>query len=428
MTRISLSQTPNFKQLPLPKKRKFCYLNEFPISRDAFLKLKKSHKKNHQRQAKIVEIVNYFVQKGKGICYTRNEKWLKILKKEGFNCCNSTFDKDIAKLRKLNLIFTNSWNKPQRVGGGKVRHIITPWDITKYQKDYIEALNKKGKGKPDNTKKSFYAYKEKIMHLNFPAKHNVPNFPPRPKITRRSDRNNTPYINIPPIIPLQGDGIANFSQKRVRKRKRPPKIKKTYEKIDETQLKTHYDMSSAIEKMCLQPQFTGREQQLKENFRIAYNIAYDRPMQWKKTPLHLAAHATLNGYKLNIMQSESESELESESEPEQYEYEMKEKKYYELYDHLKWGDRGCVDRPMPPRMQYQARELAQKLASAHGEKLEKLGYKIGKYDIRYSDLQAECTIKYNDPYVFAGMLGQCVERGWNDVVEYMKSKLWNHPN
>lgn len=198
MTRTSLSQTLNLKQAPLQKRRKYCYFNEFPASRDAFLQLKKSHKKNHQRQAKIVEIVNYFIQKGKGICYSKNQKWIKMLEAEGFACCISTFDKDIAKLRKLNLIFTNSWNKPQRLGGGKIRHIITPWNIAKYEKDYIEALNTKGKGKPDFTKKAFYAYKEKIMKINFPAKHNVPNFPPRRKITSRSDRNNTSYI-IPPI-------------------------------------------------------------------------------------------------------------------------------------------------------------------------------------------------------------------------------------
>lgn len=419
MTRTSLSQTLNLKQAPLQKRRKYCYFNEFPASRDAFLQLKKSHKKNHQRQAKIVEIVNYFVQKGKGICYTRNEKWIKMLESEGFACCSSTFDKDIAKLRKLNFIFTNSWNKPQRLGGGKIRHMITPWNIAKYEKDYIEAVNTKGKGKPDFAKKAFYAYKEKIMQLNFPSKHNVPNFPSRRKITRRSDRINTPYINLPPIIPLKGDGIdqlSQISQKRVRKRKRPPKIKKTYERIDETQLKTHYDMSSAIEKMCLQPQFTGREQQLKENFRRAYNLAHDQPMQWQKTPLHLAAHATLRGYDLTMKKSDIPTHTNTDQ------------KYFDLYDHLKWGDETYCVEPLDKSMKRKARALAHELHAKYPEKLQELGYTIGKYDIRKIDLQSECTIKFNSPYLFAGILARCVDRGWNDVVEYMKSKLWNHPN
>lgn len=414
MTPTSLSQIRNFKQAPLQKRRKFCYLNEFPISRDAFLKLKTSKKINHQRQAKIVEIANYFVQKGKGLCYTQNQTWIKLLEKEGFKCCSSTIDKDLAKLRKMNLIHTNSWNRPKRVRGGGIRHIITPWNIEQYEKNYIEAINKNGQPKPDKTKKAFYAYKEKIMQINFPATHNVPNFPSSRKFTRRSDRINTTYINIPPIIPLKGDEIVKISRKRIRKRRRPPKPKKIYERIDENQLKTHYDMSSAIEKMCLQPQFSGREQQLKENFRKAYNLAHDQPMQWQKTPLHLAAHATLRGY-----------------DPAMKKYDLPpipDQKYFDLYDHLKWGDETYCVEPLDKSMASKARSLAQQLNAEYGEKLQELGYTIGKYDIKKIDLQSECTIKYNNPYIFAGMLQRCVDRGWNDVVEYMKAKLWNKTN
>lgn len=413
MTRISLSQPLNFHQLPLSKKRKNCYLNEFPISRDAFLKLKKSKKKNHQRQAKIVEIVNYFIQKGKGLCYTRNEKWIKLLEKQGFRCCSSTIDKDLAKLKKMNLIHINSWNKPQRCNGGSIRHIITPWNITQYEKNYIESLNKKGKGKPDETKKAFYVYKEKIMRLNFPATHNVPNFPARPKITRRSDRINTPYINIPPIIPLQGDGIAQLSQKRVRKRRRPPKIKKTYEQIDENQLKTHYDMSSAIEKMCLQPQFSGKEQQLKENFRRAYNLTHDQPMQWQKTPLHLAAHATIHGYDLKYGEKRGET---IQSKPADY--------YYNLYPCLKFGDYSYEPEPLNKEMASKCRSLLHEVRSRFGDQIKEAGYAIGEYNIEKSDLMNVVKIKYDNPYIFSGIRDSCRLHNLDALLQFLSDKLF----
>lgn len=411
MTRISLSKPRNLRQVSLSKKRKFFYLNELPHSRDLFLKLKNSKKTNHRRWAKIVEKVNYFIQKGKGICYASNEYWVKILNKEGFKCCESTFDKDILALRKMGLIWTNSWTKPKRVRGGAVRHIITPWNLHQYEKNYIEVLNKKGKGKPDATKKSFYEYKEKMMKFNFPVTHNVPNFPPRKKITSPSDRRNTTYINIPPIIPLKGDEIAKSSRKRIRKRKRPPKIKKSYERIDENELKTHYDMTRALDRMLSQPQFKGREEQLKENFRKAYNLTHDAPVHWQKTPLHLAAHATLRGYDPLTRPKESLTQCEEN--------------YFELYDHLKWGDETYLVEPMSKSHAYKSRKLALELNEKYGEKLREMGYTIGNYEIKKLDLQSECSIKYNNPYLFAGMLSRCVDRGWDDVVEFMKSKLWN---
>lgn len=172
MTRTSLSQHPNLSQDSLPKKRKFCYLNELPASKELYEKLKHSKKKNHRRQAKIVDIINHFLQKGKGICYTQTKKWVELLKNEEFKACKETIQNDFNKLEELGLIWRNSWTRPKHGGSGSVRHLITCWNLHRYETEYIEALNKKGLGKPDETKTEFYQYKERVMKENFP-KHNA---------------------------------------------------------------------------------------------------------------------------------------------------------------------------------------------------------------------------------------------------------------
>lgn len=70
------------------------------------------------------------------------------------------------------MIWINSWTRPKHGGSGSVRHLITCWNLHRYETEYIEALNKKGLGKPNETKKEFYQYKDRVMTENFP-KHNA---------------------------------------------------------------------------------------------------------------------------------------------------------------------------------------------------------------------------------------------------------------
>lgn len=173
MTPKILHHASNLTQYSLSKrKRKYCYLHELPISKELYLKLKNSKKKNHLRWAKIIDIINYFVQRGKGLCYTKTKKWVQLLEKESFTACGKTIENDFRALEKLGLIWINSWTRPKHGGGGSVRHLITAWNIQRYEHEYIEALNKKGLGKPDQTKKEFYQYKTRVMSENF-LQHNA---------------------------------------------------------------------------------------------------------------------------------------------------------------------------------------------------------------------------------------------------------------
>lgn len=448
----SLPQPANFSQLSFGKKeRKFCHFSELPISKNIYLELKNSKKRKHRRQAKILERVHYLNQKGeKHLCYMKNKAIKEYLNKEGYECCSRTIDNDLKDLIKMNMLFSNSWNvykyeKNRKDSddvkwNGSVRHLVTPWDIYHYEKNYILATNKKGKPKPKELKKKFYEFKNRVMEQNFPELHNK-------KITQKIEEKIASVLieptkginNYPPIIPPKGGKIVKISRKmgkvhhteRIRRvrRRNPPKI---YPKIDDQRLihaltreKSGKDaltatnpigeMEHALATMCLQPQFSGREETLRTNFRIAWGLHRDRGTQWRKSPLHLAAHATLHGYAIKTGITETTEETKNTADTD----------YSILQPLLKWGIRTdpAPPEPLSKSAKYTVRCLAHDLQRDHGDILEDLGYRAEAYGLRCVTTCSDHTVPYDSPYVFAGLMEKCRDRGLVEIAEWFKTAL-----
>lgn len=426
------------------KKQKFHYINELPVYAAIYFQLKNSHKENWRRWAFLLDKVIYFFRCGKGICYTQSETWIKILAAGGFKACKKTIENDFKALEKLGLLWRNTWSRPKKAKGGRVRQIVTAWNLDKYENGYIEAINVKGIPKPDKTKKKFYAYKEKVMAANFP-RHNAffrgeSKKLSRKKVTVPSVRMKPSVIYNPPIIPPQGGEIVEISENqvkkntpRVRKIRRPPKPPKIYQKVDDqkliyalqrpergTQITTATnpigEMESALATMCHQPQFAGREETLRTNFRIAWGLHRDRGTPWRKSPLHLAAHATLHEYAIKTQYMEEMTTTEENVK------ETKTIDYSILQPLLKWGDRTdpAPPPPLPAKAKYAAKALAHALQKDHAATMEDLGYTAEAYGMRCVTTCCDTTVKYEDPYVFAGLMEKCRDRGLVEIALWFK--------
>lgn len=459
MTPRSLSQHTNLSQDSFIRKtkkrllRKFQYRNELPGYANLYYKLKTSSKKNWRRWAYIIDQIQLFIIRGKGLCYSQTKTWVILLAKAGFDVCGKTFQNDLKALEDLGLIHRNSWTRPKNAKSGGVRHLITAWDLYRYEHNYIQAVNKKGKGKPKQAKKRFYAYKEKVTTDNFPQHNAFLRGESRkitrekiasPKISIPSFRTDSSSIYNPPIIPPQGGEIVKISQNqskrttcRVRKRRRTAKPRKIYQKVDDqrliyalqrpergTQITTATnpigEMESALATMCHQPQFAGREDTLRTNFRIAWGLHRDRGTAWRKSPLHLAAHATLHGYAIKTHTTEEN---------------MKETKntadidYSILQPLLKWGIRTdpAPPDPLPAKAKYTAKSLAYALQKDHSATMEDLGYRAEAYGLRCITTCSDHTVQYDSPYVFAGLMEKCRDRGLVEIAKWFKGAFTPRP-
>lgn len=166
-----------------------------------------------------------------------------------------------------------------------------------------------------------------------------------------------------------------------------------------------HEMELAVNRMCLtQPQFQGKQSQLKENLRKAWSLQHDSGIKFTKSPLHLAAHATINGYQIA-------------------EYKPPQKDYSALASKLRWGSEIPYVEPLSKKMQIQAKYLAHELKEKYGEILNDLGYSINEYEMKKQTDWSEVSIKYSNPYLFADMMNKCLQYGHTEITSFILSKL-----
>lgn len=455
MTRISLSQTPNFKQLPLSKKGKNCYSKE----KSKLFHLKASSRNINYKDPLAWAVYEYLqlperIRKtfdylrrletysgGKGYIFPENKTIARKMKYS-----EKTAERHIKHLVDVGLLWRHSYHPPRIANKGIKRVMCTFLNIdqfrikkicrfrkfgvlhkkciqsfekyVRYMKhqstnfmreemeeiqaeiDANEARNEFNYQKEKNDRK---AYAELSNHMHHSLYENEGCMS---DVSLRDKYDNTIYNN-----------SLNFGIKQ----------HQSYQTIDDHPLIARYqgrannslispqrEMELAIDQMCLtQPQFIGKKQMLHHNFRKAWALKYDSGLQFNKSPLHLAAHATIHGYDLKYGEKRAET---IQSKPADY--------YYELYPCLRFGDYSYEPEPLNKQMASKVRQLLHEVNDRFVDQLKEAGYTIGEYDIEKSDLMSVVKIKYDNPYIFSCIRDSCRLHNLDDLLQFLSDKLF----
>lgn len=456
MTRISLSQIPNFKQLPLSKKGKNCHCKE----NSKLFHLKASSRNINYKDplawavyiyatlSKPIQRVFDYLRKletcrrTKGYIFIEDET---IAKRLGYKD-KKTVQKYIKHLVNVGLLWRHRYYPPREASKGSKRFMCTFLNIDQFRKKQIGKYRKVGV----LHKKCIQSFEQYVQYM----KDQSTNFmreemeETQAEIDANEANNELNYQREKSDRKLRAElsscmhhalyeNAASITQFSLRDKYDNTiynnslnfgiKDHLSYQTIDDYPLVARYqgmannslispqrEMELAIDQMCLtQPQFIGKKHILHQNFRKAWALKYDAGLEFKKSPLHLAAHSTIHGYEIKY--GEKRIEPIQTTKPDYY---------YDLYPCLRFGDYSYEPEPLNKQMASKCRQLLHEVRSRFGDQLKEVGYTIGEYDIEKSDLMSVIKIKYNNPYIFSGIRDSCRLHDLDDLLQFLSDKLF----
>lgn len=455
MTSTSLSQNLNYRQDPLSKKGNFFYCKE----KSKLFKVKASSRNinykdplawaisEYSNLPKPIQRVFDYLRKletcrrTKGYIFIEDET---IATKLGYKD-KKTVQKYIKYLVQIGLLWRHRYYPPREAAKGSKRFMCTFLNVDQFRQKQINKFRRVGvlhknciqsfekyvqytknqtanflKEEMEETQSEIDAneirneinyqkeksdrkvYAELSSHIHHSLYENAASIT---QFSLRDKYDNTIYNN-----------SLNLDQKRYSR----------YQTIDDDPLIARYqgmahhslispqrEMELAIDQMCLtQPQFIGKQDVMKENFRKACALKYDSGLKFKKSPLHLAAHATLHGYEINYGEKK-----QSSNQPKSSDY------YYDLYPALKFGDYSYPPEPLNKQMTSKCKQLLHEMRDQFADQLKEAGYLVGEYEIEKSDLISVVKIKYSNPYIFSGIRDACRLYDLDDVLQFLSDKL-----